>query len=200
MPLLISTKDVGLSPDLRNKLSALGISANSFDDLIELIVEAATKPTETETISIGDLPSEARTFGLGGGSSQAVKITDKTFAWSSNDLVFTYDANNVKKAVADAGMTYVGTNVTLTGKGRTAARTSAGSLSLPEGVSQAKVEITALTDVGTVILEKVFPVSPSSSGTVVLSTNDQSAAPSSLTYREHLELLSSKLATIEQKI
>lgn len=199
MPLLISTKDVGLSPELRNKLSALGISANSFDDLIELIVEQATKPTETQEISIGDLPSEARTFGLGGGSSQAVKITDKTFSWATNDLTFSYDASNIRKSLPE-GMTYISTNVTLTGKGRSASRANAGSLSLPEGVSQAKVEITAQTDTGTVILEKVFPVSPSSSGSVVLSTNDQSAAPSNLTYKEHLELLSSKLATLEQKI
>ena len=199
MSLLISTKDVGLSPELRNKLSALGISANSFDDLIELIVEQATKPTETQEISIGDLPSEARTFGLGGGSSQAVKIKDKTFFWSSNDLVFSYDASNIKKALP-TGMTYVGTNVTLTGKGRSASRANAGTLNLPEGVSQAKVDITAQTEYGTVILTKTFPVSPSSSGSVVLDTDDQSAAPSNLTYKEHLELLSSKLATLEQKL
>jgi hypothetical protein len=198
MPLLISTKDVGLSSDLRNKLSALGISANSFDDLVELIVEQATKVPEAQNVDVASLPSGARTFGLGGGSSQAVKILDKAFSWEANDLTFTYNTDNIKKALPE-GMTYVGTNVTLTGKGRSASRASSGSISLPEGVTQGKVDITAATEFGTVILTKTFPVSPSNSGTVMLETDDQSAAPSNLTWREHIELLSAQVAKLQQK-
>lgn len=198
MPFL-STKDVGLSPDLRNKLATLGITADSFDDLIELIIETATKPTEVQSVSASTLSSGARTFGLGGGSSQAVKISDKTFSWESNDLTFSYNAENIKKSLPD-GMTYVGANVTLTGKGRpSSARATAGSISLPDGVTQAKVNITANTEYGTVVLTKTFPVSANSSGSVILETDDLSAAPSNLSVQDHLELLSSHVARLEQK-
>jgi hypothetical protein len=198
MPLLISTKDVGLSPDLRNKLSALGISANSFDDLIELIVEAATKPTETETISIGDLPSEARTFGLGGGSSQAVKLTERTFKFEANDMSLSYDVSNIKKQLPE-GVTHVSTNVTLTGKGRSASRASSGSIALPEDVTQGKVDLTFATEYGTLVMTKTFPVGKNQSGSVVLDVDDQSAAPTNLKVSEHLELLSAAVSRLQQK-
>jgi hypothetical protein len=198
MPLLISTKDVGLSPDLRNKLSALGISANSFDDLIELIVEQATKPTESETISIGDLPSEARTFGLGGGSSQAVKLTERTFKFEANDMSLSYDVSNIKKQLPE-GVTHVSTNVTLTGKGRSASRASSGSIALPEDVTQGKVDLTFATEYGTLVMTKTFPVGKNQSGSVVLDVDDQSAAPTNLKVSEHLELLSAAVSRLQQK-
>lgn len=197
MPLLISTKDVGLSPELRNKLAALGISANSFDDLIELIVETATKTAETETVSAASLPSEARTFGLGGGSSQAVKLLERNFYWSTNDLTLSYNIGNIKQALP-TGITYGTTNVVITGKGRAASRASAGNLTLPTEASQAKVDITLLTEVGDLVLTKTFPIAKNSSGTVQLEVDDKSAAPSNLSVSEHLELLSSKIATLEQ--
>lgn len=198
MPLLISTKDVGLSPELRNKLTALGISANSFDELVELFVEAITKPTETQTVSASSLPSEARTFGLGGGSSQAVKLLERNFSWSANDATLTYDISNIKKALP-TGITYGTTNVVITGKGRAASRASAGSLTLPTEASQASVNITLLTEFGDLALKKTFPIEKNGSGTVQLEVDDTSAAPTNMSVSEHLELLSSKIATLEQR-
>lgn len=198
MPLLISTKDVGLSPELRNKLTALGISANSFDELVELFVEAITKPTETQTVSASSLPSEARTFGLGGGSSQAVKLLERNFSWSANDATLTYDISNIKKALP-TGITYGTTNVVITGKGRAASRASVGSLTLPTEASQASVNITLLTEFGDLVLKKTFPIEKNGSGTVQLEVDDTSAAPTNMSVSEHLELLSSKIATLEQR-
>lgn len=198
MPLLISTKDVGLSTDLISKLAKLGIQVSTFDDLIELIVETASKPQETEVVSAATLPSEARTYGLGGGSSQAVKITDKTFHWSSNGDFLTYDISNIKSSLGH-GITYISTNVSLTGKGRTASRASSGSIALPENVTQATVSVNLQTEFGALILKKTFPVTASSSGSVVLDTDDQSAAPTNLTVSEHLDLLSAKISQLESQ-
>lgn len=193
MPLFVSTKDVGLSPELRNKLTALGIS--SLEDLLEMLVDEVSKPVTKETVSASSLPAEARTFGLGGGSSQAAKLTDRTFSYTTSSDFFTYDISNIKDNLP-SGIVYQGTSVVLTGKGRTASRTSSGSIALPESADQAKVSVTLKTEFGNLVLDKTFPITKDSSGAVLLEVNDQSAAPSALSVAENIELLNGAVANL----
>src|SRR6187551_2754180 len=99
MPMLINTTDVGLSSDLRNKLTALGINPTSLDDIVLALVDMVTKPTSTAEVSADTMKANARTFGLGGGSSQAAKITDKAFSFTTTDTHFSFDVSNIKNAL-----------------------------------------------------------------------------------------------------
>lgn len=188
MPLL-STSDIGLSSDLRKKLTALGIEVETFDELLLAIVEEITKVPETKEISSDTLLAGARTYGLGGGSAVASKITDKAFSFTTTDSAFTFDVANIKNALP-ADVSYLGTTVTVgTGRDKSTSRQSAGTIELPATADQATVEIDLLAAEGTLRLKKQFPVSKNTSGTVALETDDLTAAPAQLLIRENFELL-----------
>lgn len=196
MPMYISTKDVGLSPEFRNKLATLGIS--SLEDLLTMLVDEVTKPTDKEVISASTLPAEARSFGLGGGSSQAAILPDKTFSYVANGEFFSYDISNITNSLPD-GISYLSANVVLTGKGRAASRAASGSIAIPEGADQASVKINLATEFGNLVLNKTFPIKSNSEGSVVLTVDDQSQAPTSMTISENLTALNAAVASLQAR-
>lgn len=198
MPLL-STSDIGLSASLRSKLASIGLEVETFDDLLLALVQEATKTPDKEEISSSTLKANARTFGLGGGSAVAAKITDKAFNYSTTASKFTFDASNIQKALP-ADVAYLSTTVTVgTGRDKSTARQTAGTIDLPETADQVQVEIELLASEGTIRLKKKFPITKNTEGVVALETDDLTAAPADLLVSENLELLNKAVAELQSR-
>jgi hypothetical protein len=173
---------------------------NTFDELILLIVEYATKPAEVANVSSETLMAGARTFGLGGGGTQAAKITERAFNYTVTGDTFDYDVSNIKSNLpADIG--YLSTTVSVKGSGKTPAssRASMGSISLPSGADQVQVKLTLQTTDGQLNMTKTFPISKNSNGTVALQMEDNTSSPSDMSVKQNIELLNRAVAELSTK-
>lgn len=201
--MLLSTvngKEIKLGTGVQSELRALGFQANSFDGFLVELANKASSRLEPEAPAPAELPSGARTFGLGGGSVEATKLTEKKVSYNITDSTVEFDFSAIKAALPPDITFLSGRASVVSDTNKRASQVgNAGVIEMPKNPALLNFDISLLTASGQLLLTKTIPVKTGTSGTVTLSVLDQTTAPAALSIGEHLELLSSEVALLKQR-
>jgi hypothetical protein len=198
----IPTTNVTLPADVVAQLKTAGVKAETLNDLLIELASSrlfATDDTPSASVAASAIAAGARTFGLGGASLEAVKLTEKKVGYSVEDNTVSFDFEPIKAALP-ADITFVSSRVSGVSESGVpvSVKNTKGSLQLPENPSTVTFQVNLMTASGNLSLVKTVPVK-TGEGTAVLDVFDQTSAPADMTVQENLELLNAEVALLKTK-
>jgi hypothetical protein len=199
-----------LTAGLRARLSALGYTSTTFEDLlVELIQKGGTSVSSqladlkkvVEGIGTESLPAGARTFGLSSGSVDAAGIQDKSVQYGFQDGTLSYDLSAMKAGLP-AGFSFVGASATVVdaqGK-RSSIRGPIAQLTGITAPAQVEIRANVQTQNGLITLEKNLYISGNVENKATLTVRDLNEAPADLKQKEFNELIAAEVVALKQRL
>jgi hypothetical protein len=201
------TSEIEFSAGLKSRLKTLGYKASNFEDLLieiiskgDLSAVVGKLQTAIDSISTDTLPAGSRTFGLGAGSVDGVKITNRSVEYATTGDSFSYSLSNLKDNLPAGFQAVSAKAVVVDANGKQSSVSGLGSkIKVPSFPATAKVTTVVQTPNGRIELEKEILISPHGSGTSTLEVRDFTTAPADLKQRELNELFAAEIALLKQK-
>lgn len=194
----------------KEKLKALGYNVSDLEELLLALVEKGNGGVVQEIANLqrqisdiydGNIPANARLFGLKTGSVDAAKINTRTVDYSVSGDRLTYDFSKIKTALP-AEAQYLSARVEVvdeTGK-KTSAAGLSGVINAPSLPATLHFSMDLKTKNGILTLNNTARVSGDVEHSTLLNINDYTVSDSNLTIREYSEALAAELVQLKSKI
>lgn len=203
------TNCIEFSAALKARLSALGYTAESFDDLIVEIIakggsnlseQVSALKTTVENISADTIKVNAKMFGLTQGSVDAANVTYRNFEYAYVGGDLTFNLSGLKDNLPQ-GVSYLKARVdVLDPQGEKISRQGLeGVIPGVKAGSTVTFSLDGLTKYGTITLDKNVYLESDVEKTGVMNIRDFSNAPADLTLREFAEVVAANVAIVKQK-
>lgn len=202
------TNEILFTDGLKGRLADLGYKSTTFEDLIIEIISKGDNSSEVkkvsdkvDKVSTDTLKANTPTFGLGTGSVDAVKLTNRAVEYKVEGTNFTYDLTKFKKDLP-AGYSFISGGSTLTdaeGK-NTSAKGSLQTLKVNSLPSTVVITATVKTENGTMNLDRTILLTKDVTTSATLDVRDSQAANTDLTQAQLNLLLVSELVSLKQKV
>lgn len=201
---------VKFSVDLKTKLSKLGYTSTNLSDLLlEFITKTGGNTISTELadlrkvvegISADTLPANAKMFGLRTGSTDMVKVENKSVEYSLDGQELTYNFKHLVENLPE-GIVYLqaradvvdsgGKRVSISGKNNT--------VTVPSLPATATLSLDVKSANGNMTLERSIYLESDVDKSAVLHVRDFTAAPADLKVSEAISQLSAEVALLKQR-
>lgn len=192
-----------------DKLSKLGYSSTNLEDFILEFInnpnssvqsQLATLSQAVKNLSTENLPANSRTFGLGTGSVDAVKLSNKSVEYSVTDDSFTFSLEGIKRELPTGFRALKGSAVVIGSTGKKSSVNSLGSTLKTTLPATAQISMSIQTSNGILELNKEILLTSNGSGSALLETKDLTTAPQNLSQQGMNELLAAELVALKQKL
>lgn len=200
---------IEFSADLTAKLSALGYTATNLEQFLLIVAEKGVAKLSDQvyalqqtvnSISTSTLKANAKSFGLKSGSTDIVKLNNRSVDYSLIGTTLNYDFSGLRSDLP-SDIAYLSARadaVDLNGR-KTSIKGSNNSLTiaLPANVT---FSVDLRSPNGNLTLEKSVYLESDVEKSTTLNVRDFTSAPADQTVQESLEMLSAEVSLLKQRL
>lgn len=200
---------VFLSAELRAYATSKGIVVN---DCLETLLwgvlsklpdveDLETLKDSVKALDASKIPAGVSAAGLGGASSDAVAVSERTFSYVAADNKVSYDFSAFKNGLPEGSYLRQVRATAVTDTGKTASIKGIAA-QVPLQNLRGTVQFEALVETPNGLLEfnKIEVLNGSATSTAILQVNDRTVAPSNMSTQEALQLAISEITLLKQKV